>query len=100
MTVVEIRAVEGTKICVTGLDALDRSPLLDIKPMKSISIHHRASSGRRILHTCPENRSEIEPQMLLQCLGPFLKFPVSFQLTPLGRLYLIIAKFILDSPWA
>jgi tRNA-Thr(GGU) m(6)t(6)A37 methyltransferase TsaA len=32
ITVVEILAVEGTKICVTGLDALDGSPLLDIKP--------------------------------------------------------------------
>jgi tRNA (Thr-GGU) A37 N-methylase len=30
--VVEILVVEGTKICVTGLDALDGSPLLDIKP--------------------------------------------------------------------
>ena len=29
---VEILAVEGTKICVTGLDALNGSPLLDIKP--------------------------------------------------------------------
>ena len=32
ITVVEILSVEGTKICVTGLDALDGSPLLDIKP--------------------------------------------------------------------
>jgi tRNA-Thr(GGU) m(6)t(6)A37 methyltransferase TsaA len=32
ITVVEIVNVEGTTIKVTGLDALDRSPLLDIKP--------------------------------------------------------------------
>lgn len=32
ITVVEILAVEGTKICVRGLDAPDGSPLLDIKP--------------------------------------------------------------------
>jgi tRNA (adenine37-N6)-methyltransferase len=32
ITVVEILTVDGAKISVTGLDALDGSPLLDIKP--------------------------------------------------------------------
>jgi tRNA (Thr-GGU) A37 N-methylase len=40
--VVEILAVEGTKICVTGLDALDGSPLLDIKPYEE---HFDSPSG-------------------------------------------------------
>jgi len=42
ITVVEILAVEGTKICVTGLDALDGSPLLDIKPYEE---HFDSPSG-------------------------------------------------------
>lgn len=32
LTVVEVLNVEGNKITVTGLDALDASPILDIKP--------------------------------------------------------------------
>jgi len=32
VTVARIEAVEGHTLCVTGLDALDGSPLLDIKP--------------------------------------------------------------------
>lgn len=32
LTVVEVLNVEGNKITVTGLDALDESPILDIKP--------------------------------------------------------------------
>ncbi|HPR66283.1 MAG TPA: tRNA (N6-threonylcarbamoyladenosine(37)-N6)-methyltransferase TrmO [Methanothrix sp.] len=32
LTVVEVLNVEGNKITVTGLDALDKSPILDIKP--------------------------------------------------------------------
>ncbi|MGB3944299.1 MAG: tRNA (N6-threonylcarbamoyladenosine(37)-N6)-methyltransferase TrmO [Methanothrix sp.] len=32
LTVVEVLNVEGNKITVTGLDALDGSPILDIKP--------------------------------------------------------------------
>ncbi|HNT71489.1 MAG: tRNA (N6-threonylcarbamoyladenosine(37)-N6)-methyltransferase TrmO [Methanothrix sp.] len=32
LTVVEVLNVEGMKITVTGLDALDGSPILDIKP--------------------------------------------------------------------
>jgi len=32
ITVAEILSVEGNKIRVTGLDALNRTPILDIKP--------------------------------------------------------------------
>lgn len=32
LTVVEVLNVEGNKITVTGLDALDKSPILDLKP--------------------------------------------------------------------
>ena len=42
MTVVEILGIEGTKISVTGLDALDGSPLLDIKPYEE---HFDSPSG-------------------------------------------------------
>ena len=42
VTVVQILGIEGTKISVTGLDALDGSPLLDIKPYEE---HFDSPSG-------------------------------------------------------
>jgi tRNA-Thr(GGU) m(6)t(6)A37 methyltransferase TsaA len=42
ITVVQILGIEGTKISVTGLDALDGSPLLDIKPYEE---HFDSPSG-------------------------------------------------------
>ncbi len=42
ITVVQILGIDGTKIDVTGLDALDESPLLDIKPYEE---HFDSPSG-------------------------------------------------------
>jgi len=40
--VVEVLNVDGNKITVTGLDALDKSPILDIKPYEE---HFDSSTG-------------------------------------------------------